>query len=309
MFHRNKRPGFTLIELLVVIAIIAILIALLIPAVQKVRTAAAVTQCKNNLKQICLAAHNHNDQYKRLPAGRNTANYMGPLPAMLPFIDQGALATQLQNAGIQTSPPGTGGAWWGNGTAVNVANSVFPVFLCPLDSTIASRPYRFVYTYTSGTTLYGGIVGSQYGASNYIASGGGFGKSTDPFWGQWYGPFYDDSREALHRIPDGPSNTFLFGEWLGDAKASNGGINYAPSWMGANYMVGAWGLFQGGQWYTFNSNHPGDDVLFGFGDGSVRSLRRFSGASTDWYSSNWYSYMNSAGAAENGGADLTAISF
>src|SRR5437764_5971689 len=95
---RAARPGFTLIELLVVIAIIAILIALLVPAVQKVRAAAARTQCINNLKNINLATHGYHDVYRRLPpltastGAPKYGNYSGCiLFSILPYIDQAPL--------------------------------------------------------------------------------------------------------------------------------------------------------------------------------------------------------------------------
>jgi len=117
----KRRLGFTLIELLVVIAIIAILIALLVPAVQKVREAAARTQIINNLKQCSLALHSCNDVNRKLPPATGTFGSQTVLRALsihlLPYVEQGPLYTTI----LTVAPPIT---------------ATIPSFIAPLDFTV-----------------------------------------------------------------------------------------------------------------------------------------------------------------------------
>ena len=151
--YGRLREGFTLIELLVVIAIIAILIALLVPAVQKVREAAARTQCTNNMKQIGLAVHAFHDTMKYIPAnygGMTTWGINGRswswLASILPYIEQAPMYESCNLAGL-LNPANVAGVPFLNVTyssatgTTTAVSTVINLFRCPSDGT-----YRIIAT-------------------------------------------------------------------------------------------------------------------------------------------------------------------
>src|SRR5262249_11311548 len=127
-FMKAQRQGFTLIELLVVIAIIAILIGLLLPAVQKVREAAARAKCMNNLKQLGLAVHNYEGVFGAVPPSHNYNPYNGGwMVQILPFIEQNNLFQQMQ------AIPGGQGTPLGGAFQDPYAATLIPTYICPSD--------------------------------------------------------------------------------------------------------------------------------------------------------------------------------
>jgi prepilin-type N-terminal cleavage/methylation domain-containing protein len=283
----KPRRGFTLIELLVVIAIIAILIGLLLPAVQKVREAAARMSCQNNLKQLNLAAANYESSNSVLPPGHNTLSYVGTLPYLLPYVEQDNLFKMIEPTKLVI--PATGGAWYGGG-AWAAANNRVKTFQCPTDSSDDLTPANGVwaYVYTGGGTFNGGSWGPtdypSLGKTNYAANAGYLGDG-DP---ALCGPYFANSKTRITAITDGTSNTIGFGEYLGGR--SPGTRDFTATWMGAGAVPTGWGLTQPSEWYKFGGPHS-SGVLFGFCDGSVRSINR---------SIDFTQYVYLSGMAEGG---------
>ena len=282
MESTTKRLGFTLIELLVVIAIIAILIGLLLPAVQKVREASSRVKCQNNLKQLGLACHGHHDAQGRLPYGVNwvtsadTDGFGNDTESsgwrtdswstqILPYGEQTAVYDDLKSAtnGFTTQRPNSA-----------TTQTVLSVFICPSDVGPELNNRRGNIAKSNYVGIAGSVRSTTDGA--FACSDNTSGPTTGIFW--------VNSNTRLLTIRDGTSNTVMIGER--DGGDGNGSPRRAAIWAGAvraRWLNGTLGATDGTRtsmylnsngepWNSLGSFHTGG-ANFALADGSIRFVR------------------------------------
>ena len=266
-----RKRGFTLIELLVVIAIIAVLVALLLPAVQQAREAARRTQCKNNLKQVGLALHNYESNYKQFPPASNVPwgrtgtddahmDITGPFGpnwavAILPFIDQANLynTSNLKSfcsvpIGVPTgSPPaGADGTSWRVGLVDQRING----YLCPSDS------YNLSSNNFASASVPGGANGwarGNYGASagyedyDHVAGGAKYKSSSKQVAGKAglssSAVMSSNYGAPMAAITDGSSNTTMVDELRAGMTVNDPRGIWAMGFPGASVVNGGRGAY------------------------------------------------------------------
>jgi prepilin-type N-terminal cleavage/methylation domain-containing protein/prepilin-type processing-associated H-X9-DG protein len=298
MRRARSGSGFTLIELLVVIAIIAVLIGLLLPAVQKVREAANRLSCANNLKQIGLACHSYTDANGKLPPGQLgpsppgapmsiTWQHVGALAYLLPYLEQENVYRQLElkvpypqgpnrlwDMTWPAAPKGDpNAAWWKDQrdpskgpTNLTLAQTRIKNLICPSDDPYASaRTIVALYSFHEGdkwtVAQYpypAGTVGDAFGRTNYVGCAGAAGDGNSPVWSKYLGVLADRHSVTLGAVTAQDGSSHTL--LFGEALGGNSlNRDSAYAWMGCGSLATFKGLPQA----TPSNPHADDFGNFG----------------------------------------------